>query len=65
MIYGILAGGLVTFTLVLFQVLAGLRIIKLGKRHRVVHKWTAMAILALAEVHGLIGVVYVLGVPLG
>ena len=40
-----LAGGAVLLVLTLFQVLAGMRVIKLGKKHRVVHRWTAFAIL--------------------
>jgi len=57
-----LAGGFVLFVLTLFQVLMGMRVIKLGKRHRVAHRWTAFAILGLAAVHGLLGFVFVTGV---
>jgi hypothetical protein len=60
-----LVGGAVLLVLTLFQVLAGLRVIKLGKKHRIVHRWTAFAILGLAAIHGLLGVVYVTGVRLG
>jgi heme A synthase len=60
-----LVGGALLFTLVLFQVLLGMRVIKLGKRHRIVHRRTAYAIMALAAVHGLLAVAYVTGARLG
>ena len=53
--------GAVLLVLTVFQVLAGLRIIKLGKVHRVVHKWNAYAILGIAAVHGLLGILFVTG----
>ncbi len=61
----ILAGGAVLFAVTLFQVLAGLRVIKLGKRHRIVHRRTAFVIIALAAAHGLLGAVYFTGLQLG
>jgi hypothetical protein len=54
-----LAGGAVLFLLTLFQVLLGMRVIKLGKQHRIVHRWAAFAILGVAAVHGVLGVLYV------
>jgi cytochrome b561 len=60
-----LLGGATLFLLTLFQVLLGMRVIKLGKRHRIVHRWTAYAIMALAAIHGLLGVVYVTGARIG
>jgi len=60
-----MVGGAVLLVLTLFQVLAGMRVIKLGKKHRVVHRWSAFAILGLGAIHGLLGVVYVTGVRLG
>jgi hypothetical protein len=50
-IYLILAGGLTLLTLLVFQVLVGRRIIKLGKNHFVIHKWTGYSMLALAAFH--------------
>jgi cytochrome b561 len=71
MIFGIpvsgpvmLIGGGVMFLLVAFQVLAGLRIIKLGKVHRVVHRWTAFVIIALAVVHGVLGLLFATGLSI-
>ncbi|NTU71503.1 MAG: hypothetical protein HGB10_06755 [Coriobacteriia bacterium] len=58
-------GGGALFAVVLFQVLLGARVIKLGKRHRVVHKWAAYLILALASIHGLLGVLFVTGARIG
>jgi hypothetical protein len=60
-----LLGGVALFVLTLFEVLLGLRVIKLGRKHRVVHRWTAFAILGVAAVHGLLGVLYVTGFKLG
>jgi len=72
MIFGIpvtgtmmLSGGAILFALTLFQVLLGMRVIKLGKRHRIVHRWAAFAILGIAAVHGLLGVLFVTGTRLG
>ncbi len=53
--------GVILLALTIFEVLLGLRVVKLGKKHRVVHRWTAFAILGLAAVHGLLGVLYVTG----
>jgi hypothetical protein len=60
-----LLGGLALFLLTVFQVLMGLRVFKFGKRHRIVHRWVAYAILAIAAVHGLLGVLFVTGVRIG
>jgi len=57
-------GGVALFTLVLFQVLVGLRVIKLGRRHRAVHKWNGIAILGVATVHGILGLTYGLGLTI-
>ena len=68
MIFGIpvsgavmLIGGALLFLLASFQVLAGLRVIKLGKAHRKVHKWTAYVIIAGAVVHGVLAILFVTG----
>ena len=42
--------GLLTYTVLAAQMLVGLRIIKLGKRHRVWHRRLAFTILALATI---------------
>ena len=59
-----MVGGLVVLTLLLFQVLTGLRVIKMGRKKRVVHKWTGIAVLCLAAVHGFLGVVFGLGLKI-
>lgn len=51
-IYLIVAGGLTLFTLLAFQLIVGLRWIKLGKNHLKIHKWTGIAMLGLAVFHG-------------
>ena len=60
-----LIGGASIFTLVLFQVLLGLRVIKLGKQHRTVHRWVAYVILAAAVGHGILAVLFVTGARIG
>jgi hypothetical protein len=55
------AGGAILLALLLFQVLAGLRIIKLGRKNRTVHKWTGIAVLGVAVFHGFLGVVLTFG----
>jgi len=57
-------GGVLLFALVLFQVLLGFRVIKLGRKHRPVHKWTAVAILVVAALHGFLGSVLGLGLKI-
>ena len=57
--------GATLFAALLFQVLLGLRVIKVGKRHRIVHRWVAFTILAVAAMHGLLGVLFVTGVRVG
>ena len=58
-------GGVILFALLLFQVLAGLRIIKLGRKNRAIHKWVGIAILGVAALHGLLGVVLGFGLRIG
>lgn len=58
-------GGTLLLALVLFQVLAGVRIIKLGRKNRVVHKWVGIGILGVAVLHGLLGVVLGFGLRIG
>ena len=72
MIFGIpvsgtfmIVDGIAMFSIVLFQVLLGLRVINLGKRHRIVHRWTAYVILGVAVLHGLLGVMFVTGFTIG
>ena len=60
-----LIGGAMLLTLTAFEVLLGMRVIKLGKQHRIVHRWTAFAILGIAAVHGLLGVMFVTGLRIG
>ncbi|MBS3957288.1 MAG: hypothetical protein KGZ40_07140 [Clostridiales bacterium] len=52
------AVGIVTFSVLVFQVLQGKRIIKFkGKAHTKVHRWSAALLLALAALHGLLAAV--------
>ena len=60
-----IGGGVVLLLITAFEVLLGMRVIKLGKKHRIVHRNTAFTILALAAVHGLLGVLYVTGARVG
>ena len=57
----VLVLGLTLFVLTVFQVLVGLRKIKLGRNRMMIHKWTGFAILAIAAVHGLMGATFALG----
>ncbi|MDO9108598.1 MAG: hypothetical protein Q7U89_06350 [Coriobacteriia bacterium] len=55
----IVAGGIVLFTLLAFQVLVGLRVIHFkGKAHLKVHKWAALALMAFALVHGSLALLF-------
>ena len=60
-----LVAGALLFALTLFEVLLGMRVIKLGKQHRIVHRRTAFAIAGFASVHGLLAVLFVTGTRLG
>ena len=53
--------GLTLFTLIVFQVLVGLRKIKIGRRTFVYHKYIAYVIVAVAMVHGFLGMLFVYG----
>jgi hypothetical protein len=53
--------GLTLFSLIVFQVVVGLRWIKFGRRTWLYHKWVAYTILGVAFVHGLLGVLFVYG----
>ena len=57
----LLGFGSLLFALLVVQVLIGLRVIRLGKEHRVWHRRLAYAILALAALHGLAGVALYFG----
>jgi len=57
----LLGFGSLLFALLVVQVLIGLRVIRLGKVHRVWHRRLAYAILALAALHGLAGVALYFG----
>jgi fumarate reductase subunit D len=59
-----LIGGAILFVLTVFQVLSGLRVIKLGKIHRKVHRTTAFTILGIAAIHGTLGILFVTGLRL-
>jgi hypothetical protein len=53
--------GLLTYVVLAAQMLVGLRIIKLGKQHRVWHRRLAFTILGLATLHGLAGIAFYFG----
>lgn len=55
--------GFAIWLLIMFEVLLGLRVIRLGRRHRVVHKWVGYTIAMLAPLHGLAATVFFLGFP--
>jgi hypothetical protein len=57
----VLAGGVTLLLLTVFQVLAGMRKIKLGRNRMKIHKWTGFAILGIGVVHGLLGATFALG----
>jgi hypothetical protein len=68
MIFGIpitpawmIVGGVLLLVLVVFEILLGLRKIKFGKRTLVYHKYVAFTILGVLLVHGLLGVLFVMG----
>ncbi|MBU4557047.1 MAG: hypothetical protein KJ747_09265 [Actinobacteria bacterium] len=55
----IIAGGIVLFALLVFQMLVGLRVIHFkGKTHLKVHKWAAWALIAFALVHGSLALLF-------
>jgi cytochrome b561 len=56
----LISGGVVLLALILFQVMQGKRKIKFkGPLHMKVHRWSAYAIIVLAVLHALAGLVYV------
>jgi heme A synthase len=55
--------GFLIWLLIIFQALLGLRVVKIGKRQRPVHRWIGLAIVVLAPMHGLAASVYFLGFP--
>lgn len=56
--------GLLIWLLVAFQVLLGLRVVKVGRSQWKVHKWIGLAIVVLALFHGVAASVFFLGFPL-
>lgn len=59
-----LVGGLTVYSLITFQVLVGLRKIKLGRQHFVYHKYVAFTILGVAAIHGMAGILFLTGFSL-
>ena len=53
--------GVLLFILLAVQTLIGLRVIKLGKVHRVWHRRLAFALVALAALHGLSAIAFYFG----
>lgn len=62
----IIAGGVFLLALTLFQILVGMRKVKFqGRTHQKVHRWGAWALLGVGLVHGVMGIVYALGLTIG
>ena len=57
----VLIGGLTLLCLVVFQVLVGMRKIKLGPRTFVYHKYIAFTIVGVAVVHAVLAVLFITG----
>ena len=55
--------GFLIWSLTIFQVLLGLRFIKIGRKQYTVHKWIGLTIVTLAPIHGLAASVFFLGFP--
>ena len=53
--------GVVLLTLIVFEVLVGLRKIKFGRRTNIYHRYIAYTIVGLAVLHGLLGVLFITG----
>ena len=56
-----LIGGFTVYALIVFQVLVGMRKIKLGRKTFVYHKYVAFTIIGVALIHGLLGVLFATG----
>ena len=57
--------GLVLITLISVEVLLGFRVLKLGRKRIVYHRWVGIAILVVGVVHGILGLVFGLGLRIG
>lgn len=57
-------GGMLLFLAITFQVLVGLRKIKLGRNHTKIHKWTGIGILVVAVFHGFLGITVAFGLTI-
>jgi hypothetical protein len=57
----VLAGGVTLLALLVFQILVGMRKIKFGRKTFVYHKYVAFVMVALALVHGFLGMVLAFG----
>lgn len=60
-----LFGGLTLFVLVALQLLVGLRWIKLGRHWVKYHRWIGYALLVIAALHGVAGILFVTGWRVG
>lgn len=59
-------GGLILFALLLFQLASGLRWIKLPPKRRLkIHKTAGVALVVVAALHGLMGLVLATGFTIG
>lgn len=62
----LVAGGIFVVSIMLMQILVGMRKIHFkGRLHSKVHKWGAWVLLGIALVHGFLGIVYAAQVRIG
>jgi hypothetical protein len=59
-----LIGGVILFVMIVFQVLLGMRKIKFGRRTMAYHKYLAWAIIGVALVHAMLGILFATGLAL-
>jgi hypothetical protein len=57
----VITGGVILLVLTVLEVLIGLRKIKFGRKTFVYHRYIGLAILGIGAVHGLSGVVMLMG----
>lgn len=57
----VITGGVILLVLTVLEVLIGLRKIKFGRKSFVYHRYIGLAILVIGVVHGLSGVVMLMG----
>ena len=60
----VVVAGLVLFSLLVFQLLVGPRVIKFGRKTSTVHRWFGFGIVAFALFHGVLGMALALGLQI-